>query len=211
MPRKKGTPHTIDRTGQIFGLWTVLERMPKTSNWLCRCGCGTEKVVSGSSLVIGTSKSCGCAQYVIHTKHGMEGTATYNSWAAMLARCNNVRHKQYLDYGGRGIAVCSQWHKFENFYADMGEKPSDRSLDRIDNNAGYSKDNCRWATQLTQIRNRRVSPIYEFEGSKKSLAEWAEIYRIPWRRLYERMRKGWKINEALLIPIGDIKSRKRSK
>jgi hypothetical protein len=94
--------------------------------------------------------------------HGMYGTPTYRSWRAMLARCIDESHKQFADYGGRGITVDPAWLTFEGFFADMGERPAGRSLDRWpDNNSGYRKDNCRWATPTEQARNKRNSRIKE--------------------------------------------------
>lgn len=89
------------------------------------------------------------------TTHGMTATATYNSWSTMKQRCLNPRSPKYKSYGGRGIDVCPQWMTFEGFLADMGVRPDGLTLDRIDNDAGYSPDNCRWATPSQQIANRR--------------------------------------------------------
>jgi hypothetical protein len=136
----------------------------------------------------------------------MEGTPTYNTWGHMLSRFRNEKHLQYNDYGGRGITVCESWHKFESFLADMGEKPEGMSLDRVDNDQGYFKENCRWADSKTQIRNRRVSPMVEWEGKQVNIAELCEIKGIKWRMVYERMRSGWTIERAINTP-----SRKKEK
>ena len=194
MPRKVGTPYRIDISGNKYGYWLVLYRS-NGARWLCKCVCGKEKIVQGSSLKLGVTKSCGCMK--LNRTHGMEGTPTYNSWAHMLTRCRNEKHKQYPQYGGRGIKVCERWLSFENFYEDMGEKPEGMSIDRIDNEGDYRKDNCRWASQKTQVRNRRNSPTYEWNGEKKSLAELAEMHGLKWRRVYERIRNGWTLERAL--------------
>lgn len=199
MPRAKGTPHTIDRTGQIFGQWTVLRRHGG-SVWWCQCACGTKKAVSGSTLTMGTSKSCGCTQHDVHRKHGMEGTPTYNAWAHMLYRCRNPNAQGYESYGGRGIKVCKRWVKFENFYADMGEKPDGLSIDREDNDGDYKPSNCRWATVRQQIRNRQGSPRHIWNGEMLSLADITEkVGVVPWRKAYERMRQGWTLQDAVTI------------
>lgn len=197
-------PSYRDLTGNKFGRWTVLRHSHvkyAEQFWVCQCDCGTERIIVGSSLKTGRSTSCGCFGKKLHITHGMYDTPTYNTWGHMLTRCRNTKHKQYPDYGGRGIKVCKEWEQFENFFADMGEKPNGLSLDRIDNDGDYNKLNCRWSDIKTQIRNRRVSPKYEFNGEFKSLAELAENHNISWRRVYERIRKGWNVYDALTTPI----------
>jgi hypothetical protein len=134
------------------------------SAYLCRCICGTERLIP--AYRIGKTQSCGCLQREIsrqvtaqrNLKHGHHiggPSKTYRSWQNMLTRCENPKYIQYADYGGRGIKVCKRWHKFKNFLADMGERPAGRSLDRYDNDKNYTPDNCRWATPKQQANNRR--------------------------------------------------------
>jgi len=204
MPRQKGQPHIIDLTGLKFNRLKVQKRVAG-SFWGCICDCGNLISVSSYQLKSGKTKSCGCWSRDRTRKHGMEGTKIYNTWASMLSRCRNPKNKFYKDYGGRGITFCETWANFENFYADMGDKPDGMSLDRIDNDGNYSKENCRWSDQKNQIRNRRVSPKYYLNNETKSLAEWCEIYGISWRRVYERMRAGWELEKALTEKVAPRK------
>lgn len=156
----------IHMLGLQFGRLLVVREADRIGHhlaYLCRCACGAEVVVRGQSLRKGETTSCGCyrseAMRSAKTTHGMYGTPTYRSWRAMLARCEDPAHRQFKDYGGRGITVAPAWKTFENFFADMGERPPDRSLDRIDNERGYSGGNCRWATRTEQARNKRTARI----------------------------------------------------
>jgi len=156
----------IDIIGNQFGRLLVLNEIGKLGphiTYNCRCSCGNNAIVRGHSLRRGETTSCGCyrrdASRNAQTTHGMYGTPTYRSWRAMLARCLDERHKQFADYGGRGITVDDAWLQFENFFADMGERPEGRTLDRIDNGRGYSGGNCRWATRSEQARNKRTARI----------------------------------------------------
>lgn len=123
----------------------------------------------------------------------MEGTPTYNTWAHMLTRCRNEGHKQYADYGGRGIVVCERWHVFENFLADMGKKPAGKSLDRIDNDGNYEPGNCRWATHTQQMRNRRKT----VRADGVAVSEIAEKHGIKTKVLRERLKRGLPMSEAV--------------
>ena len=123
---------------------------------------------------------------------------TYRKWQAIKKRCCDINDKRYDDYGGRGIEVCDYWKKdFRNFFYDMGEAPDGQSIDRIDNNKGYCKENCRWATAKEQMNNTRSTVFIEHNGEKKSVQQWAEKIGIKHSTLYSRLKRGWEIKEVL--------------
>lgn len=152
----------VDLTGQRFGDLVVLTYAGyyhKTSSilWLCQCDCGERNVVRTSSLRHGKSKSCGCGMGWSF-KHGHSKTRTYNSYMAMLRRCYETKCRSYQDYGARGITVCARWrgpHGFENFLADLGERPRGKTIDRKNVDGNYEPGNCRWATNKMQANNKR--------------------------------------------------------
>ena len=143
------------------------------------CICGTQFSVAITSLKSGNTRSCGCINderrriSPLNLRHGMVGTPTYKTWQSMKARCNNSRDTVFKNYGGKGISVCERWLKFENFLADMGERPSGMSLDRIDNSGNYEPGNCRWATDLTQAFNQSHTTRVTFGGNVVSFSEAA--------------------------------------
>ena len=171
----------VDRSGQRFGRLLVLEEAGRNTLkkvlWRCACDCGVQVVRTSGDLVTGNSVSCGCYLKEKITKHGGWKLSSYNTWRAMLRRCNNPRDKDYKRYGALGVKVCPQWHDYKQFAADMGEPKGKETLDRIDPYGDYTPENCRWADLPTQARNIRVRKnsasghIGVHQRGKKWLAE----------------------------------------
>jgi len=155
----------INLTNRKFGRLTVVEDTGKRHNkyviWKCICDCGNIIEVQSSYLLHNGRKSCGCLMSESKTIHGHTNgqryrSRTYRSWDAMKQRCLNINNFKFNYYGGRGIMVCERWMVFENFLADMGERPEGLTLDRIDNDGHYEPINCKWSTYKQQNNNRRV-------------------------------------------------------
>lgn len=199
-----------DLTGQTFGDWTVVARgRPRGAEgryWLCRCVCGTEREVNGSTLRKGTSRGCGCgvarAVSAANTTHGLSQTPEHRTWIAMRHRCSNPNNKKWNLYGGRGITVDPRWDDFATFLADMGPKPSRRhSIERRDGTKGYSPENCYWATPEQQNRNTTRNRTLTFQGETLTVAEWAERKGMRYGSLYARIADDWSVEDALTIPV----------
>lgn len=127
-------------------------------------------------------------------------TIEYRAWDSMRQRCNNPNHRQYANYGGRGIIVCKRWNEFVNFLADMGRRPAGKSLDRIDNSKGYYPSNCRWATSVEQNRNTRGNAKLAIDGKTLARIAWSEVSGIPSRTIKRRLDKGMTPRQAVFTP-----------
>lgn len=202
-PPKGSTPH--NHAGARFGRWVVVSRAPNKgmrTAWFCKCDCGTETSVFTSHLVSGRSVSCGCYKSEVTSQalktHGLTDSDEHRIWCLMKSRCNNTANPSYPDYGGRGITVCDKWNDFVNFYSDMGPRPSKQhSIGRIENDKGYSPDNCRWETPKQQANNTRRNKYYTIEGTRRTLSEICEANGLNYGTVKWRLRNGWTVEESL--------------
>lgn len=170
----------------------------------CSCDCGNVKVVNLNDVKSGKTKSCGCKKALSNTSHGMCKTPEYNSWRNMIKRCYNSDHSAYKNYGGRGIKVCDEWKSsFMSFYRDMGKRPERTTLDRIDVNGDYNKENCRWASTKTQNINKRNVKSLSHNGVNRTVREWYEYFEMSKKNvkyttfLSRIVRLGWSLDESV--------------
>lgn len=135
-------------------------------------------------------------------------TPEYASWNGLTQRCLNPKDPKYPSYGGRGITVCQEWiDSFKRFLEDVGPRPSpDYSIDRIDNNGNYCKENCRWATRSQQQLNRRNNHRLSFNGETLTIAEWARKLGVPKERIASRLRYGWTTERTLSAPSATVQT-----
>lgn len=201
----------IELTGQRFGRLVALEAVTELGEVLrykCSCDCGALVIVRAQSLRIGNTKSCGCFHRdhasEVNRRHGLSRTPIHNVWMGMRRRCEDPKSEYFSDYGGRGISVCERWQSFENFLEDMGIPEKGMTLERRDNDLGYSKENCVWATKTAQANNRRSSKIIEFNGKSQTQAEWESQLGLRKGQIHDRLNKGWSIERALLTSRGTV-------
>lgn len=193
------------KEGQKIGnLETIFPIKEQSGNrprikWVCICSCGVIKSIDIYALAYNKTFSCGCYAKRINTKHGCHNNYTYQSWANMLRRCRNKSAPGAENYIGRGIIVCERWLQFENFLADMGDRPEGKSLDRINNNGNYEPGNCRWASQKEQMDNTRRNRLLTYNGETKNLTEWARIRNLNVATIYRRLHKRWDMEKVLRI------------
>ena len=175
--------------GERFGKWIVIERgyhvNDKHVYWRCRCDCGAVKTIMAGNVRAGKTISCGC----IRPKLNARQTPLYGTWKEMVSRCHDKRNHAYADYGGRGIAVCSEWrNNLQAFVRDMGQRPDGHTLDRINNNGDYTPHNCKWSTPREQARNRRSNRYITIKGETKLACDWAAELGINQSFFCERSR-----------------------
>jgi hypothetical protein len=203
-----------DLTGVQFGALTAVELVGRDKHrkalWRCVCKCGGTTISQEGNLKTGKAKSCGCARREtcravgdrVRT-HGMSKTTTYNVWKGMLERCHNLNSKDYHRYGGAGITVCDRWRSFENFLADMGERPEGKSIDRINNALGYEPGNCRWATGREQNINRSISRMVTIGDITQCISDWMTLSPVAPSTVRRRLQLGMGIEEALFTKPGE--------
>lgn len=191
---------TTIQPGDRFGRLTIIA-LDRPRYWQCRCDCGGIKVIYGASLKAGLTRSCGCLKREISVKrlttHGMSRSPEFLAWETMLKRCDNPNSPAFKYYGGRGITIDPSWRKFDQFFRDMGFRPSSKhSIDRVNNNGSYCKANCRWATRIEQANNRRNNHLVKLDGQVMTLTQAADRYSIPVKRASLRLRRGWSVEDA---------------
>jgi hypothetical protein len=193
--------------GKRFGILTVVGEaesdIGNNAMWLCRCDCGTVKVIRALSLKSGETSSCGCRQGKY--RHGMSKTRLHRIWCHMVARCQCKTDAAYDDYGGRGISICSEWRdSFETFrdWALKNGYSKNLTIDRKDNNGDYCAENCKWSTPKEQSNNRRSNIFFEHDGKRMTVTEWVQELGLNRGTVFDRIRRGWPVEQAILIPIG---------
>ena len=200
-----------DLTGMRFSRLRVIGRAPNRKGavmWLCQCDCGASTVVHGVNLRGKDTHSCGCYKTDFRraawTTHGGTHTPEYRTWLAIIHRTTNPKNIRFSRYGGRGIAMCERWRSdFQNFLDDMGPKPSPRhSIERRDNDRGYTPENCYWATPKEQANNRKSTVWLEYHGERRPMAEWAEILGINYETFHNRITVAkWSVEKAFETPV----------
>lgn len=191
-------PNFSNHCGRRFGRLTALRRVRSSakSKWRCMCDCRNKVTVASTNLVTGHTTSCGCARI----KHGLGGTREYDSWNAMHNRCYSPTDIGYSRYGARGIQVCARWFDVRAFVQDMGKRPANRSLDRIDNNGHYMPSNCKWSTRSEQQNNKSNTRRLSSQGITKTICEWAKIIRVDPNTIRARLNRGWPVEKAVSVP-----------
>ena len=195
-------PAFIDLSGTRFGKLTAIRVYDRTASgtirWLCRCDCGNDKIVSKANLGINTN-SCGCirnTQGSMSHRHPLWGR-----WEKIIKRCHNPNDKDYKNYGGRGIYVEERWLSFPNFLEDMGPSFQEGlTINRIDNNGPYSRENCEWATPEQQSKNKRSSRLIVTKYGRLTIADTAKLAGLPMSLLYQRINRGVDVDQLFDPP-----------
>lgn len=201
-----GRPNLF-KVNVTFGRLTGLFQVEQGHAWY-RCTCGKFTHCSVSQVQRGHVQSCGCLHAELisaitrqtNTRHGKFNSRIYSIWQGMKKRCLSPTHIAYKYYGGRGITIDPRWLDFNEFYADMGDPPPGLSIERADNNLGYSKANCKWATDTAQANNKRSNVPLTFAGKTQNITQWATHLGISRNLIYGRIARGWSADRALTTP-----------
>lgn len=205
-----------DLTGKKFGMLTVEARVEndgKYTQWRCLCDCGNEKIIRGYNLTYNNMKSCGCQVRPSHFVHGFSHRERlYGIWKGMHQRCSDPNWRGAKYYIEKGISVCEEWRDYTVFreWALSHGYADGLSIDRIDNDGGYRPENCRWVDARMQANNQSRNKRVAFNGSTKTLSEWATEINIPYDTLKRRLLKGWSVERAFTTPVRDHKPYSRS-
>ena len=204
---------TIQKAGDIFGRWEIIEEAGRNSHgnilWRCKCKCGTIREVSGNSLRMGRSASCGCinAEFLRNTtfRHGFSKTSLRWVYSNMQQRCCNNKHPKFTTYGARGIKICKEWldnpSSFYNWATFSGYKRG-LTLDRINNDGNYEPSNCRWTTKKIQQNNMSSNRVITHNNKTQTLSQWANDLGLHPTALSHRLKEGWSEDETVSIPKG---------
>lgn len=189
--------------GQRFNKLIVIKELPIGSNGRvlrCQCDCGNIKDILLPHLIRSKIKSCGCHRRQMATKHGMWESREYSTWENMIQRCTNSKARKYHLYGGRGITICEKWLKsFQGFYEDMGSRPDNTTLDRLDGDKGYHKENCKWSTPREQAVNIRIfHHRIKHNDVVKTIEEWLIELNVDRNIFKSRITRGLGFKVALL-------------
>lgn len=219
MSKKYKNPSVKDLIGMTLGRLTIIEDLgvkDRRHKVLVKCACESKPPYATrlDQLFANNrpTRSCGCIKsermYESRLSHGMTNSKEFRCWWHMKQRCTNPNNSNYHSYGGRGIVICPEWiESFQNFYADMGSAPSPKhSVDRIDTNGNYTKNNCRWATNKEQTNNMRKCRYIEYNGERKTISQWADDLGVDRSVIAKRLdRSGWNLEDAIKTsPIRNI-------
>lgn len=202
MPDKLSIQH-----GEKYGRWTIFKEVPRrgrsSRHFICRCDCGTERIVSLSHLRMGKSKSCGCFRRErtseVRSTHGMSRTRLFSIWNDMVRRCSDKSRKSYKDYGGRGISICDEWLDFKTFmeWALENGYQQNLTIERMDNDGDYCAGNCTWIPKERQSTNTRINRLITYDGKTQCIAVWARELNIAYTTIISRFNKGLGPKECL--------------
>lgn len=208
--------------GDRFGRWVVISADPDNKRkYICKCDCGTIKSVWDSNLKCGKSLSCGCLASETTTtrnfRHGKAGTRLYRVWSNMKRRCYDPKNNRYKHYGGKGVKVCDEWQdflSFEKWAISAGYKQDaeygECTIDRIDVDGNYEPNNCRWTDIKTQCYNRTSNKLLTYKGKTQTLTEWEKEIGCGKYIIGNRLLKGWSVEDALEIPIGGRRGKRKA-